>query len=433
MTNTRGGLHYGWIVAAVTFLTLLSAAGFRSTPSILIVPLRNEFGWSTATISLAVSVNLMLYGLSGPFVAALIERFGVRRSVSAALVVISAGAFLTIYMHQPWELVVLWGGVVGIGTGAIAPSLSATIATRWFVKGRGLVMGLLTAAGATGQLIFLPLLASLAVNHGWRFVSVTIAGAALIAVPFVVLFMRSFPSEVGLRAYGATEKDPEVVPHANPIAAAFTGLTMGFRSRNFWYLAGSFFICGLTTNGLIGTHLIPASVDHGMSEVVAASLLATIGVFDIIGTTISGWLTDRFDSRWLLFWYYLLRGLSLLFLPFAFGSPFAGMIAFIVFYGLDWVATVPPTVALTADTFGKQHVGIVFGWIFASHQIGAAFAAYGAGAVRTIFGDYQIAFMTGGAFSILAAGLVLRIAKGKAQPIPGVVATSAMAGAAPAS
>lgn len=425
-------LHYGWIVAAVTFITLLSAAGFRSTPGILIVPLHNEFGWSTATISLAVSVNLILYGLSGPFVAALIVRFGVRRSVTAALCVISAGAFCTIFMHQPWELIALWGVVVGVGTGAIAPSLSATIATRWFVEKRGLVMGLLTAAGATGQLIFLPLLASLAVNHGWRFVSMTIAGAALASVPLVVLFMRSFPKDVGLRAYGATQNDPEVTSNGNPLAAAFTGLAMGLRSRNFLYLAGSFFICGLTTNGLIGTHLIPASVDHGMSEVVAASLLGTIGVFDIIGTTISGWLTDKFDSRWLLFWYYFLRGLSLLFLPYAFGSPFASMIAFIVFYGLDWVATVPPTVALSADTFGKQNVGIVFGWIFATHQIGAAFAAYGAGAVRTIFGDYQIAFMVAGAFSIVAAGLVLRISKGKPHVIP-PMPVNAVAGAAPAS
>jgi MFS family permease len=345
------------------------------------------------------------------------ERFGVRRVVVGALMTVSAGSALTVFMSQPWQLDLLWGVVVGIGTGSMASVLAATVATRWFAQRRGLVLGALTAAGATGQLIFLPALAWLAVNVGWRASALLVAGAALIGVPLVILLMRDRPADVGLRAYGATEADEPAPPLRNPVRAALGGLAMGVRNRNFWLLSVSFFICGASTNGLIGTHLIPASMDHGLPEVTAASLLAVIGIFDVAGTMISGWLTDRVDSRWLLFWYYGLRGLSLLFLPYAFGVQYFGLILFIVFYGLDWVATVPPTVALAADTFGKRNVGVVYGWIFASHQLGAASAAFGAGAVRTYFGDYQLAFMTSGLLCLLAAGLVIRISRARGPEV----------------
>ncbi len=404
-------LHYAWVVAAVTWITLLAAAGFRSTPSTLIVPLQHEFGWSRATISLAVSINLLLFGLFAPFAGGLMGRFGVRRVVVAALLTVSTGSALTVFMQQPWQLDLLWGVVVGVGTGSMAGVLAAVVANRWFVQRRGVVLGALTAAGATGQLIFLPALAWLAVNVGWRASALLVAGAALVGVPLVALLMRDRPADIGLRAYGASEADEPAPPLQNPVRAALGGLAMGVRNRNFWLLSASFFICGASTNGLIGTHLIPAAMDHGLPEVTAASLLATIGIFDVAGTMISGWLTDRLDSRWLLFAYYGLRGLSLLFLPYAFGVQYFGLILFIVFYGLDWVATVPPTVALAADTFGKRNVGVVYGWIFASHQMGAAAAAFGAGAVRTWFGDYQLAFMTSGLLCLLAAGLVIRIGR----------------------
>ena len=416
-------IHYAWVVAAVTWLTLLAAAGFRSTPGTLIVPLEHEFGWSRATISLAVSINLLLFGLFAPFAGGLMERFGVRRVVLGALLTVSAGSGLTVFMQEPWQLDVLWGLVVGVGTGSMASVLAAIVANRWFVQRRGLVLGAMTAAGATGQLIFLPALAWLAVNVGWRASALVVAGAALLGVPLVALFMRERPADVGLRAYGATQADEPAPPLQNPVRATLSGLAMGVRNRTFWLLAVSFFICGASTNGLIGTHMIPASMDHGLPEVTAASLLAVIGIFDVAGTMISGWLTDRMDSRWLLFWYYGLRGLSLLFLPYAFGLQYFGLILFIVFYGLDWVATVPPTVALTADTFGKRNLGVVYGWIFASHQLGAASAAFAAGAVRTYFGDYQLAFMTSGLLCLLAAGLVIRIGREprtevEAAPLP---------------
>ena len=407
----RGRLHYAWIVAAVTFLVLLSAAGIRSTPGVLIIPLEKEFGWNRATISLAVSVNLLLYGLFGPFAAALMDRFGVRRVILASLSFVAAGVGLTTVMHAPWHLVVLWGVVVGLGTGTTALVLGAYIANRWFAERRGLVTGLLTASAATGQLIFLPNLASAVVNHGWRAAALIVSAVALAMIPVVALFMRNEPSDVGLRPYGAGDEAPlsQAPMGGNPAAAALSALGQGFRSREFWLLAGSFYICGASTNGLIGTHLIPASMEHGVAEVTAATLLAAMGVFDLVGTTVSGWLTDRWDSRYLLCWYYGLRGLSLLFLPYALGTQFLALAAFAVFYGLDWIATVPPTVRLAANVFGKRNVGVMFGWISAAHQLGAATAAFGAGALRTWLGSYQVAFMASGLLCLLAAGLVIRI------------------------
>ena len=413
----RPRIHYAWIVAGVAFLALLGAAGFRSTPGVLIVPLEQEFHWSAATISLAVSINLVLFGLTGPFAAALMDRFGVRAVMLGALSLIAGGSALTTLMTLPWQLDALWGVVVGLGTGSMASVLGATVANRWFVQRRGTVVGILTAAGATGQLIFLPTLAWLAVTFGWRFAALTVTGGALLVIPAVAVFMRSYPADVGLTAYGATAADPVVTaPAGNPVRNALAGLALGARHRDFWLLAAGFFICGCSTNGLVGTHLIPASIDRGMTEVAAASLLAIIGIFDIVGTIASGWLTDRLDSRWLLFWYYGLRGLSLFFLPFAYSTGYAGLILFIVFYGLDWVATVPPTVALTAQIFGRQRMGIVFGWIFASHQLGAAFAAFAAGATRTWLGDYTPAFVAAGLLCLVAAGLSASIKRTTAEP-----------------
>jgi MFS family permease len=411
-------------MAGVTFVTLLGASGFRSTPGVLIVPLQEQFDWSRATISGAVSVNLLLFGFMGPFAAALMERFGIRNVCACALVTISAGALLTTQMTSAWQLYLLWGVVVGLGTGSMATVLAATVANRWFVERKGLVLGLLTAASATGQLIFLPLLGWLAKEVGWRAVSVTVAIGALCVIPLVLLLMRSWPADVGQRAYGATTDEPVGNRSGSPIRTAISGFQLASRSPDFWLLSGTFFICGASTNGLIGTHLIPAAIDHGMAEVTAASLLAMVGVFDVVGTTASGWLTDRYDPRKLLFTYYGLRGLSLMYLPWAFGSPNAGLIAFIVFYGLDWVATVPPTVSLTAEVFGRANAAIVYGWIFSAHQVGAAVAALAAGTVREGFGDYLAAFAGAGLLCLVAAGMSLQIGRSVFQSVPAVRASS---------
>jgi MFS family permease len=410
-------LHYGWIVAGVTFVTLLAAAGTRAAPGVLIVPLQHEFGWNRAEISLAVSINLVLFGAIGPFAAALMAQIGIKRVVVGALALIATGVALTSVMTNLLELYLLWGVVVGTGAGCMATVLAAVVANRWFVARRGLVVGVLTAAGATGQLIFLPVLASEAVSKGWRWASLTIAGAILLVIPLVILLMRDRPEDMGLRAYGATEADVSP-PSGNAFRAALQGLGLGLRSSSFWLLAGSFFICGATTNGLIGTHLIPASMDHGIPEVTAAGMLAVVGIFDIAGTVGSGWLTDRFDSRKLLFMYYGGRGLALLVLPFVLGSSFFGLIVFIVFYGLDWVATVPPTVALASQVFGKAQGTVVFGWVFAAHQFGAATAAFAAGALRTWLGDYQVTFIVAGLLCMVACGFVIRIGKTPRVPAP---------------
>jgi sugar phosphate permease len=404
-------LHYGWIVAAITFVTLLAAAGIRATPGVLIVPLEQEFGWSRASISFAISINLVLYGFMGPFSAALVDRLGTRATMLIAMATLGVGVCLTSLMTATWQLVLLWGVVVGAGSGMIALALSATIVNRWFAERRGLVMGVLTASTATGQLVFLPFLAAIVERWGWRPAVLTIAGIGLLTLIPVGFFMRNRPSDLGLAPYGQAGPAPAPVAIGNPVTMALETLGEGLRSRDFWLLATSFFICGLSTNGLIGTHLIPACIDQGIPEVMAASLLAMMGVFDFIGTTLSGWLSDRWNNNWLLCWYYGLRGLSLLFLPMALESPGLALTAFAVFYGLDWIATVPPTLRLTANIFGKARAGMMFGWIVASHQIGAAVASFGAGAIRTYFGDYFDAFVTAGAFCLVAAAMVLLIGR----------------------
>jgi MFS family permease len=403
--SRRPRLHYAWLVAAVTFVTLLAASGFRSAPGVLIVPLEQAFGWSRTTISLAVSINLVLFGLSGPFAAAAMGRFGVRRVVLVALVLVAAGSGLTVLMTASWQLLLLWGVVVGLGTGAMAAVLAATVATRWFVARRGLVTGALTAASATGQLAFLPGLAHLAVRHGWEWASIAVAGAALAAVPLVLLLLRNSPADLGLTPYGAPPGTPIAppAPPVNPVGTALRVLSEAARARSFWLLAGSFAICGATTNGLIGTHLIPAAHDHGVAETSAAGLLALVGIFDVAGTLASGWLTDRIDPRRLLLWYYGLRGVALLLLPAVLGSAGFGMFGFVVVYGLDWVATVPPTVALANDVFGRDRGPVVFGWVFAAHQLGAAVAASMAGLIRTELGDYLVAFLAAAALCAVAA------------------------------
>ena len=409
-------VHRAWVVAAVAFVAIVGAAGFRATPGVLIVPLQDEFGWDRGTISLAVSVNLLLYGLTAPFAAALMDRFGIRRVVAVALVLVSAGSALTTQMTEPWQLVLCWGVLVGLGTGSMALVFAATIATRWFHTQRGLVTGILTAAGATGQLVFLPLLAALVDGHGWRTASWTVSLAALAVVPLVVLAIREKPSDVGLLPYGATEAPAPVRRTGSPAGQAIGALRGAARTTPFWLLAGGFFICGASTNGLVGTHFIPAAHDHGLPSTTAASLLALVGIFDIVGTIGSGFLTDRVDSRKLLWWYYSLRGLSLFVLPSLFASSLhPHMLVFVLFYGLDWVATVPPTVTLCRQVYGDQGT-LVFGWVFASHQIGAAVAATVAGAIRTSLGSYDLAWYGAGALCLLAAGLSLGI--GRARPVP---------------
>jgi sugar phosphate permease len=409
-------IHYGWIVVGVTCLALLTGAGVRSTPGILMVPLEEEFHWSRATIALAVSVNLILYGCIGPFAAAVMEKFGVRRSVVCALALVAAGVASTALMREPWQLILMWGLLVGVGVGFLATVLAATVAARWFTARRGLVIGILSGGAATGQLLFLPVMANITAAYGWRTTVLTIAAVAFAVVPIVAFFMRDQPSDVGLTPYGETgEPKPAPPAKGNPIQLAFGTLREAVHVRDFWLLALTFFVCGASTNGLIGTHLIPACMDHGFSEVTGATLLATMGVFNFLGTTTSGWLSDRFDNRLLLFIYFGLRGLSLLYLPFSFVT-FYGLSLFAVFYGLDWFATVSPTVRLITNTFGREKAGMVYGWVFAAHQLGGASAAFFGGLLRMNYGGYMEAFMISGALCFLAAIAVLFIGGGRKAP-----------------
>ncbi|TXS55644.1 MFS transporter [Streptomyces sp. t39] len=408
-------VHRAWSVAAVTFVTIIGAAAFASLPGLLIEPLHAEFDWSRGTIGFAVSVNLALYGLTAPFAAALMDRLGIRKVVAVALTVIAVGSVLTVRMTEPWQLVLYWGVLVGLGSGSMALAFAATVTNRWFVRRRGLVTGILTAAGASGQLVFLPLLSWLVEDHGWRPAAVTVALAALAVVPFVWLLLRDHPADAGVAAYGAEGFTPKPPPVRGAARRALSVLFSAARTGPFWLLAGTFAICGASTNGLVKTHFVPAAHDHGMPITAAASLLAVIGVFDVVGTIASGWFTDRFEARRLLAVYYALRGVSLLFLPMLLApSVQPPMVFFIVFYGLDWVATVPPTLALCREHYGEDSA-IVFGWVLASHQVGAAVVAFAGGVARDVFGSYDVVWYASGALCAAAALMALVIRRG---PLP---------------
>ncbi|WP_160664179.1 MFS transporter [Pseudarthrobacter sp. ATCC 49987] len=433
-------LHPAWVVAAVAFLALVGAAGFRAAPGVLMVPLQSEFGWSTTVLSAAVSINLVLFGLTAPFAAALMERFGIRAVTSVALVLIGAGSALTVLVNQSWQILLTWGLLIGLGTGSMALVFAATIANTWFVKSRGLVIGILTAGSAAGQLVFLPFIAALAQDPGWRQASLLIAAGALAVVPLVLKFLKNSPADAGVLPYGAgagagesgeaggaiaadaAPKAPgePAEPSRNAAVRALQVLKRASKVRTFWALVAGFAICGATTNGLIGTHFIPSAHDHGMTQTTAAGLLAVVGIFDIVGTIASGWLTDRYNPRILLAVYYQFRGIGLLVLPLLLSATVQpSMIVFVVIYGLDWVATVPPTAAICRQVFGADG-SVVFGWVFAAHQLGAAAAALAAGAIRDATGQYTYAWFGAAAMCTIAAVISATIRKdaGKKDVIP---------------
>jgi sugar phosphate permease len=414
----NGRFYYGWVVVWVMFLALLVSAGVRAAPTVLINPLETELGWSRAIISAAVSVGLLLYGLSGPGAGWLMDRFGPKPLAVVGVAIIGGSTLAGATVTELWQLNLYWGVLSGVGTGIVAPVLGATVANRWFVERRGLVLGIFGAAASAGQLVTVPALMWLVVEIGWRSGTVVLAAIVFLVLIPVLLLMRNDPRELGLRAYG--EENPAIESPAPEPSTAVAGVRGGnvvlraFRSPVFWLLSGSFFICGASSNGIIGVHFVPHSIDHGIPEVTAASVLALMGAMNFVGTITSGWLTDRYDPRKLLAVYYSLRGLSLLLLPFV--TEFAGLAVFAIFFGLDYIATVPPTVALVADRFGRAHVGAVFGWVFFAHQVGAALASYLGGVTRDSLGDYTAAFLGAGVLAILASLMVLVIRREGAPP-----------------
>ncbi len=406
-------IHYSWIVLAVSFLAIIVAGIIRSSSGVFIEPFEQEFGWGRPSISFAFAMSLFLYGLSGPFMAAFVERFGLRKVMLYSMALLVIGLSLTFVMQTEWQLMLIWGVMIGVGSGLFLTVLSAQVANRWFVKRRGLAVGILMAATATGQLVLLPVLAWLVSEYSWRTAILLIFSLGILMFILLFIFMRNYPRDVGIPPLGEEEIAPEVVsPVGNPFKIAIAVLFEALRVKEFWLLAGSFLICGLSTSGLIGTHFISYCMSFGIPVVTAASVLSIMGIFDLVGTTLSGWLSDRFDSRWLLFWYYSLRGLSLLALPFALESgAYIWLIVFAVFYGLDWVATVPPTIELTRQRFGIQKSAMIYGWIFAAHQVGAGIAAYSGGVIYNVFGSYTWACLLAGGFCGLASLFVLLIKK----------------------
>jgi sugar phosphate permease len=413
--------HYGWLVISLCFLTTLTSAGVRSSPSVLIHPLEAEFGWSRALIASAVSMNLLLFGIAAPISGFLIDRLGPRKVMMGSLTLLIVGVSGTIAMTHFWQFFLVWGVVVGLGAGGVGSVLTATVGNRWFIARRGLALGILGSASSTGQIIFLPLFMAMITYAGWRLGSMTLIVVAVILLPLIFLFMRDDPSEVGLEPYGAGQSGGASVSGTASLRG-MSAKTATITAREiashptFWLLCGSFFVCGGTANGLIGTHLIPHEIEIGIPQIAAASLLGIMGGLNMVGTIFSGWMIDRVKpNRWLAL-VYALRGVSLLILPFV--RDFSGLVFFAIIYGLDWFATVPPSMAITADTFGRQNVGKVYGWIFMSHQIGAAIMASAAGAIRTWMGDYQFAFLSGGVIAMIAAGLALQIKLKPKEAVP---------------
>jgi sugar phosphate permease len=411
------GQNYAFVAAGAVFIALLAAAGLRAAPGVLMLPLERAFGWDRGAISAAAAIGIFIYGLTGPFAAALMQSFGVRRTVTLALVLMAVSTALSSMMTQPWHYVLTWGVLSGLGSGAVAMVLGATVVNRWFVARRGLMMGLLTASTATGSLIFLPGMAMMAEAGGWRPVVLTISVVMAVLAPLVWFLLPERPESIGQKPFGAP--DDYAAPQAaagGALRVAFGALFRAAKTRTFWLLFGGFFVCGLTTNGLVGVHMIAMCADQGLPETRAATLLAVMGLFDLVGTTLSGWLTDRYDPRKLLFIYYAFRGLSLMVLPFTDFSIVALGI-FAVFYGLDWIATVPPTVKLATEAFGDHDGPIVFGWIAAGHQAGAATAAVMAGVLRASQGRYLEAFALAGVAALVAAVASLMIRRGVATPV----------------
>ncbi len=410
-------IHPAWIVAGVTFLTLIAAAAFRSTTSVMFVPLETEFAWTRTQTSAAVTLNLIFYGLTAPFAAVLMERYSVKKVALWALGLIGLGTVLTVWMTSLWQLVLYWGVMVGAGTGGLALVFASIVANRWFVKRRGLVTGIFSAAYATGQLVFLPLIANMVTQLGWRTGSLVVAGFVAVVIPIFILFFRNSPAEANSSAYGSMAGEPTYTEAPRSLLDTFAVFFEVAKTRQFWVLSGTFFVCGWTTNGLIGAHFIPAAHDHGMPATTAAGLLALVGIFDFVGTILSGWLTDRFDSRILLVIYYGLRGLALFSVPFVLGPTVEPpLLFFVVFYGLDWIATVPPTIELIRRYFGLGKTGIVWGWVFASHMVGAGVAATYAGMIRDLEGSYFLAWITAAVLCVVAAAAFWLLRKDDVAP-----------------
>ncbi|MFS0779276.1 MFS transporter [Neobacillus sp. 3P2-tot-E-2] len=413
-------IHYSWFILSITFFSIIVAGIVISSSGVFIDSFENEFGWDRSVIALAFAISLFLYGISGPFIAALLDGIGLKKMMIVSMATLLTGIMLTFIMNQSWQLIIIWGFIIGLGSSLFLTVLSPYVANHWFEKRRGLAVGILTASTATGQLILLPVLAIIINNYSWRWAIGLIMILSFIMLVIIFLFMKNSPKDVGILPYGLEEETQESdeVQKKNPIVIAFNGLLDAVKVKEFWLLAGSFFICGLSTNGLIGTHFVSYCISFGVPLVTAASFLSFMGVFNLVGTTLSGWLSDRFDNRWLLFWYYSLRGASLVLLPYSLSEGSITMLViFTIFYGLDWIATVPPTISISRQIFGKNKSGVVYGWIFASHQAGAAVAAFGGGIIYKFFNSYTWAFFLAGVFCLLASLFVIIIKKQKSSQL----------------
>ena len=401
------GIHYGWVMAVMAFLTTISSSAAVSTPQVLIIPLTESFGWNISDVTSASALMFIILASLAPFGGALMLRIGLPNVIIISSILIISGLLICISVSEKWHLLLGIGVCLGSASGILGLSLAATVATRWFNKKRGLVVGILTSGFAAGQLTFIPFMAWITTQYDWRYcVLPPLFGSIACAILFF-LFGKNWPSDLGLPPLGDSDiQKPPPLPKENPVTLSFRNLFLGLRHPAFWILAITFFICGLTSNGLILQHFIPFCGDNNIGIVMASSYLAIMGIFNFLGTMGSGWLSDRYDNYILLGIYYMFRGISLIYLPYS-NLDFLSLTIWAIFFGLDFIATVPPTVKLASKYFGTIQGPVLFGWIFSAHQFGAAFAAYGAGVARDSLLTYLPVFIWAGFASFMATILIL--------------------------
>ncbi|MGH7322434.1 MAG: MFS transporter [Candidatus Rokuibacteriota bacterium] len=414
-------MHYAWVVLGAVTVIMIAASGLRSAFGVFIKPMEAEFGWDRTSLSIVASLSLFLYGAIGPFVGRVADRWGPRGVLAVSTVLIGVGTLGTATVVTLWQLYVTTGIVTALGAGGAAMSVAAALAARWFDTHRGLVLGIAGGGMAAGQLLVVPFAMWLTVSSGWRFTFVVLGvGFLVLIVPLTLALIRNDPRDVGLAPYGAAPR--LVAQGAAEVDVQRTGVREAAGTSPFWLLAGSFWVCGYTSSGLVLTHLIPHATEHGFHATHAAQALGIMGALNVVGTVASGWVCDRFGQKGPLAVYYLLRGLSLVFLPWVGTLP--GLFAFAAIFGLNYISTVPPTTALTAKIYGRFSVGELSGWIFFSHQLGSAVGSLVGGYLYDRFGDYTLAFHSAALLAFVATALVLAIREEPAAgrpPHPAVV------------
>jgi MFS family permease len=395
-------IHYAWIILGLAFLALLSAQGVRLSFGAFIAPWENEFSTNRGIISLVAFISYAVFGFSQPIIGRLIDQYGVRTILSYSVLLIGISTILTFFATTPWQLMIIYGFIASIGFGGASNVAGSVAITNWFVEKRGFAVGLMSAGTAGGQLLLVPLSLFLINELGWK-LTVVVLGLFLVIVvfPLLLIFLRTHPSEKNSTPLGAKESIP-LADSENKKEVNTVSIITLLKKKEFLFLLLPFFVCGVTTSGLIDTHLIPFAQYCGISTTVTGTAVSLLAAFNITGTIFSGYLADRFSCRIMLTFLYGSRALTIVFLLLLIGEPIMMgfflsesylLVIFAISFGIVDFATVAPTVKLATEYFRGLSVGVIFGWLFLSHQLGAAIGAYLPGVLFDITGNYTSSFI----------------------------------------